>query len=329
MSRQVPFWMVSPKSLIGLIGAEYELMHKSGGTVLKKFYISAVFIVFIMLISFLSIFYAVELLTHIPIVEIIISTFLSILFVFIYILLINTFAKEKNTPTTKSFFVFSNISRVSFVLFMAFLLSKPIEIFFFKKSLDKDVEQYKQNLLSEHIIKTNEIFATDLLILQDRIQDLNKQNEIYNSAVLASEISSLRIKVDSIEMNKIQMTQFANAKIQTSGFFIFRIKQVYKKHPISWLICFAIIILYGIPVLLVFSISANAKYFELKKTYERDMIQKEYSAFSEKYSTLFQNNFGLTIHFYSKYKDPPFNTILKENHTYKPSKDFLSKYCPD
>jgi hypothetical protein len=62
---------------------------------------------------------------------------------------------------------------------MAFLLSKPIEIFFFKKSLDKDVEQYKQNLLSEHIIKTNEIFATDLLILQNRIQDLNKQNEIF------------------------------------------------------------------------------------------------------------------------------------------------------
>jgi hypothetical protein len=184
-------------------------------------------------------------------------------------------------------------------------------------------------LLNEHIIKTNEIFAADLLILQNRIQDLTKQNELYNSAVLASEINSLNIKVDSIEKRKTQMTQFANAKIQTSGFFIFRIKQVYKKYPISWLMCFFTILLYGIPVLLVFSISADAKYFELKKAYERDMIEKEYNAFSEKYTTLFQNNFGLTLHFYSKYKDPPFNTILKENHTYKPSKDFLNKYCPD
>jgi hypothetical protein len=57
------------------------------------------------------------------------------------------------------------------------------------------------------------------------------------------------------------MTQFANAKIQTSGFFIFRIKQVYKKHPISWLICFAIIHSLWNSVLLVFSISANAIVF--------------------------------------------------------------------
>ena len=106
MPKPAPFWMVSPKNFIGLIGAEYELMHQSGESVLKKFYFAAILILSIMIISFLSIFYAVELLTHIVLVEIILSTFLSILFALIYIFLINTFSKEKNSSVSKGFLFF-------------------------------------------------------------------------------------------------------------------------------------------------------------------------------------------------------------------------------
>lgn len=328
MPKQSPFWMVSPKSFIGLIGAEYELMNQSGESVLKKFYISAVLIFVIMITSFLSIFYAVELLTHIQSVEIILSTFLSILFVFIYIFLINTFSKEKNAPPTKSLFVFSNIARISFIIFIAFLIAKPIEIFFFQKPLNKDVDQYKAFLFNEHTTKINETFSKDLSSFQQKLKLLKAQTQ-YDTTIFETEIAELIKKVDSIENKKKQMIQFTQAKIETSGFFIYRIKQLYKKRPIAGLISFLVMVLFGFPVFLIYSISADAKYYELKKKYERDMIEQEYRAFMEKYTELFKSNFGLSLQFYSKYKDPPFNTVPKEDHKYKPSKDFLDKYCPD
>ncbi len=54
--RQDPHtsWMVSPKSFIGFLGGEYGLMRDGG--VLKRFYISSLLIVTILLITGVSIF---------------------------------------------------------------------------------------------------------------------------------------------------------------------------------------------------------------------------------------------------------------------------------
>jgi hypothetical protein len=59
------------------------------------------------------------------------------------------------------------------------------------------------------------------------------------------------------------------------------------------------------------------------------MIGSVYIIFTRKYSALFANDFGLVLHFYTKYKDPPFNTIQKEDYKHKSSNDFFEKYCPD
>ena len=141
MSRQNKFsWMVKPKGFIKLLGGEYDLMQKAGGTVLFKFYLSSVIILFIAFVSFVSIVYAIELLFHAIIVEVLLSTFLSLLFLLLFIFIVNTFTKDARQ---RKLLNLSNITRLGFVMFIGFIISKPIEAFLYRHTIETDIVQHK------------------------------------------------------------------------------------------------------------------------------------------------------------------------------------------
>lgn len=162
--------------MISLVGAEYQMMKQSGSLVLRKFYLSAVSIVVIIIISACSIFYGIDLLVHNYMVELLLSIFISILFGFMYIFLMNTFAKESYVKS-KSVASFSNITRMGFVMFMAFIISKPIEIWWMQNAMNATVREYKKALLAEHTAHINRIYQEDI----DRLT--NEKREGYISAV--------------------------------------------------------------------------------------------------------------------------------------------------
>jgi hypothetical protein len=320
MSERKSSWLIKPKSFIKLLGADYELMRKAGGTVLFKFYVSSFVICLIALVSFFSVRYAIELLFHVTVVEVFLSLFLSLLFLLMYVFLINTFTKDVQH---RSVFNVSNIVRISFVVFMGFILSKPLEIYVFKDKLNKDVTIYKQRLNEEHNQKISNLFGKDISSLEEQMKRytvLNKDNSF------ALEIQRINNKIDSINQKKQNLIDASGEKIGKGDYFIYRIKRAAYAYPLSWVLCLGIILLFVLPGFIVYSISKEEVYFKMKKDLETRIIRIAYSNFTKKYSSLFKDKYKLDVEFYSKYEDPPFNKELIKEKSYQSSKEFHTKY---
>jgi hypothetical protein len=313
-------WMIKPKSFIKLVGADYELMRNAGGSVLFKFYISSFVICLIVLVAFFSVRYAVELLFHIRAMEIFLSLFLSLLFLLMYVFLINTFTKDVRH---RNVFNASNAVRVSFVVFMGFMLSKPLEIYVYENKLDNDVALYEQKLGEEHSSKIHRLFDSDVSVLR---QQLNKYGALNTGNAFALDIRAVNKRIDSINTKQQKLIQTSWEKIRNGAYFIYRIKMVTHQYPLSWLICLAVILLFILPGFIIYSISKDETYFKMKKELETKIIRIAYGDFTFKYRWLFRGKYGLDVEFYSKYEDPPFNTKLKKEGTYQSSNDFHNKY---
>lgn len=318
MSRQQQFsWMVRPRGFIKLLGGEYDLMQKAGGTVLFKFYLSAVIILFISVISFASIAYAIELLFHVILVEILLSAFLSLLFVLLFIFIVNTFTKDARK---RKLFNFSNITRLGFVVFIGFIISKPIEAFLYRNVIEEDIETHKAELVNEHRFKIQELFAKD-------IAKLESEKENYVRLRLDEELPKISAKLNLIQQKKTDLATVSAIRIEQGAYFIYRIKTISGKYHGSWLVSLVVMALFLLPVFLIYSISSDEEYFKRKHAQERKLVEKAYQAFTQKYAEIFLHSYDLQVEFYSKYEDPPFNTLLKKRPVCQSANDFHERYA--
>jgi Domain of unknown function (DUF4407) len=318
MSRHNQFsWMVKPRGFIKLLGGEYDLMQKAGGTVLFKFYLSSVIILVIAGISLASIAYAIELLFHVVMVEILLSTFLTSLFVLLFIFIVNTFTKDARQRTL---FNASNITRLGFVMFIGFIISKPIEAFLYRNRIKADIENYKQQLIKDHALKIDQLFDHDLT-------RLTAEKVKYEGLGLTGDISKIDQQVASIGQKKKELASTSAFRIEQGAYFIYRIKVIAGKYPGAWLISLFIVTLFLLPVYLIYSISSDEEYFKRKHAQEKKMVEIAYHAFIQKYSEIFLTLYNAKLYFYSKYEDPPFNTILKKPPVCKSANDFHDRYA--
>lgn len=312
-------WMIRPRGFIKLLGAEYDLMQKAGSNVLVKFYASSILIVITGLLTFLSVRYAIDLLFHVLAVEITLSIFISLLFMIMYIFLINTFSKELRE---RKIYNLSNVSRIGFVVFMGFIISKPIETYIYKDELNTEVATYKQQLFLDHVQKINSLYNLDVSELASQKQAYEKFNR---DSIFAPEIENISKRIEAVNKKRDELISSSEFRIRNAAYFIYQVRSVVGKHPTSWLVCLGIISLFLLPGLIIYLISKDDEYFKLKSSQEKRMIQNAYDAFLEKYTSLFKR-YKLEISFYSKYEDPPFNTQLKIAPKSKSTTDFHNKY---
>jgi hypothetical protein len=313
-------WMVKPKSFIRLLGADYNLMRQSGNAVLFKFYTSSFIICLIALLSFFSVRYAIELMFHDSFVEILLSTFLSALFLLMYIFLINTFTKNVQHKTILSI---SNITRTGFVIFMGFILSKPLEVYLFKNQLEKDVIAHKEKLAKEHEVQIKSIYAGTLLNLNNQKRDLQSLNDRQS---FNQEIEAVDLRINSLQDEETNLIDASKSRIDQGTFFVFQIKKVSSSYPLSWLFCLGFVLIFLLPGFIIYSISKENTYFKLKHDFDKKLITIGWLDFTRKYTQLFKNKYELAIEFYTKFEDPPFNTKLNETPPHKNATDFHIKY---
>lgn len=303
-----------------LVGAEYHLLQQAGGKVLMTFYFSASVILLIAILSFLSIRYAIELLFHNPIVEVSLSVFLSLLFVVMYIFLLNTFT-ESGKKHEK--FSMSNVIRTGFVIFMAFMISKPVEVYLFDTSLTRKVGDYKSRLYAEHIKKIDVLYVADMgLLLKKR----NYYDNLNASHVFDEQINLIDRKLNLLQEKKEKLVDASKARIERADYFVYRVRQV-SENISAWLICLLVTVLFLLPGYLVYLIATQGEYFKIKKSYEERIVLKDYRKFLKDYKELFWNKHGCEIEIFSNYEDPPFNSRLKEAVRYESSTEFYKKYC--
>jgi hypothetical protein len=312
--------MIKPRGFIKLVGGEYDLMQKAGGTVLFKFYLSSVIILLIACISFASIAYAIELLFHAVIIEIILSTFLSSLFVLLFIFIVNTFTKDARQ---RKLLNLSNVTRLGFVMFIGFIISKPIEAFVYRDSIRSDVETHKVQLIKEHGLKIDQLFTHDLAKLA---AEKSKYKSLNRVSGFDADILHVDQEMAVIDDKKKELAATSALRIEQGAYFVYRIKVISGKYPGAWLISLFIVALFLTPVFLVYSISSDEAYFKRKNAQEKKMVETAYNAFTQKYSEIFRNRYNVKLEFYSKYEDPPFNTVIKKPPVCRSVNDFHERY---
>ena len=319
MSRNIQStWMFSPKSFVSLLGAEYHLMRDAG--VLRRFYISSLLIIIILLLTWISIYYALDLLFDAPAIEILLAIFFCLLFFCIYIFLINTFAKENRKH--KRILNASNIIRIGFVVFMGFLTAQPLVILLYSTPLASDVENYKRQLFNEHTAKINALINVEITKLATEQQYYTNQKNRFGTSAYDRELEKISGRTGALQHKKTILEQTAQQTIDRNSFFLFRVEKVNNKNPISWLLTLLVVLLFLMPGYLIYSISSKHKYYQLKKAREKEMVASAYSQFTRRYQTMFRE--PVTI--FSRYEDPPFNKVRKQSPVAASITDFLQKY---
>jgi hypothetical protein len=310
--------MVSPKSFIGLLGGEYGLMREGG--VLKRFYISSLLIVAIIITTGVSIFYAITLLFHSVLVETLLTVFFCLLFVCIYVFLLNTFAKEKSAGRT--LFNASNLIRAGFIAFMGFQVAQPLMILLYINKLEHKIETYKQQLLLTHIKKIDALTYDEMERLQNSLTYYFDQKENFGTSIYDEEIAKKNEAIKKIQHKATLFKTTAQQTIEGNSFFLFQVSKVNRDYPLSWLFTFLIVVLFLLPGYLIYSISSQNEYYLLKKAQERSLVLNSYSYFLMWHKILFNSK----IEVFSRYEDPPFNKIRKQPLVKATNSAFLKKY---
>lgn len=315
---------VRPRSLTYLIGVEYQLLKDYGEGVKSKFILTASLLIIIFLITTISVWYAIDQLFHNIVFEIFFSLFFSGLFLLIYIFLLNTFSKE-SIKVGKRFFAFSNISRFLFLVFMTFIISKPIEIILFNKYISARAETYKEEMYSSYTQKINSLIEIDLEELQRKKTYWMSQNRLHHSSIIEASLAKIDKQILDKNAKRSRYLVLSKNEISQADCFLFKIK-VTSNSYVGWFVCLLILVVFITPGYLIYNISGNAMYYKKKKELEQKIITDHYKFFNEEYHKLFTQLHGLKIYFYSKYEDPPYNTIRNSESSSLGQKDFIKKF---
>lgn len=319
-------WMLAAKNFIGLLGVEFSILHRSGTRNMVRFYFAGVAVLFILTISFASVFYALDLMFHKKLPELLLATFLSSLFGIMYVFLIHTFSKEvvKRADQTPVI-VISNMTRIGFVLFLGFIIAQPVSVFMLQSGLNKDIDLYREKLIAEYSTKINQLYSDELSVIDNRIAlytELSYKGTEMNLAELNDKKERL------IKQNESELI-IAKKRIQSSDFLTKRIQLAALKYPLSWLIVIIVMLLFLTPVYLIYSISSENVYFVLKRNAENMIIDKDYQHFKQVYSKIFEVKYGMKgVVFYESFSDPPYNLTSKKP-SYLTEKDFLKQFFPE
>ncbi|MBO9657419.1 MAG: DUF4407 domain-containing protein [Chitinophagaceae bacterium] len=307
--KKQPGWLIRPGILTQLIGGDFPLLMKSSGSVLVKHYLAAVCLLVVTSISIISIFYGVDLLFHLWYLEVFLSVFIALLFGCIYIFLLNTFSKAVK-PKGKGNWNGSNLIRFGFVLFMAFLISKPIEVWLYQPALQPPVEKYKHVLLKRYERKLDTLFTKDQESLQQAIAKLEQQQALFKLDGMAAQIAILQTELNELHAKKNSYVELAQKRINRSSYLLYQVQLISGTWQ-SWVICLIMTALFLLPAYLIYSISGNDVYYKLKKEREQRMILHEYEEFVALYKKIFLDKWRISVNMYSVFIDPPFNTKKK------------------
>src|SRR5690606_25933879 len=101
--------------------------------------------------------------------------------------------------------------------------------------------------------------------------------------------------------------------VKKSNYYIQSIIILNSKYPISWAITTIVLILFIIPTYLKIFIDKDSIFYKTKHYVESHLVKYEYELFKEKYNEIFNQKYGLDLHYAEHYSDAPFNTKREIN----------------
>jgi hypothetical protein len=220
------------------------------------------------------------------------AAFLTFVFGNIYLLTIATFSRNVlPIRTSVSSTTFSIALRISFLVFLAIVISKPIEVMLVQGTsvLNNDIRSYKDELHKQ--------------------LDAGPLND--------SQSDEIR--------NKVHYT------IDHGNFFLHKVGVISLtgKYAWTWIITVLVVVLFVYPVIVKHQLKADSPYYLKLKEIQVDIIKRSYEGFKQNFSAITAEQTGTPMEFYEPYEDAPFNTIRKcdnRKSAFRKQEEFLNLF---
>ena len=306
MLNNILLWKIS--------GGDYKIIAVCEKSIQKKFANIGLIVMFIFFLCFVSAYYTLSVLFDSFLFSLPIALFFAWMIANIYLVLLTTLQKNllPHIPSPKAA-LFSLMVRVAFLVLMAIIIAKPIEVIIFKEVIKEDLINRKLNDFQKFSSVTKKYYDEEITSFYNRIDELNSLKTLQNNADEHIEVYK------SIIVDLTKQKDFTIKKMELlivdSPYFIEGIKILSnnRKYFYSWLVTILIVLIFLTPAFLKYYISETSSYYERKATIERDFILSHYQKFIKIYTEMMFNATAKNIHFEERYKDPPFNTVLKED----------------
>jgi hypothetical protein len=292
------FWRYLHHQLWKKSGGDFHVIIHCSDRVENIFSIIGLFVYFISFITFISISIGTTILLGSFWFGLPLALFIGWLVHNIYLVLLLTFSKNvlpsKDEKENK---FLSRTIKFAFIVFIATVVSKPLEVGILYNRTTEKVNEYRENLIKE---------------VKERRPNLNLNDE--NIALPDNDFAS-------------QVTANYFATINDSNFFIARMEYTIGL-PESWLINAFMILIFLIPPIAKLLVSTYSKdYYKVKRVVEMRIISDEYDEMKVIFERTLKSKFpDRKFQYYEAFVDPPFNTILKKDRRiFKSQEDFLKR----
>lgn len=296
--------------LISLSGEDYRIVKHCDAGSQTVFLIAGLFIPVVFVISLASSFITFRQVFDSPYAAIFLSLFFAWMITNLYRLLLYTFSRNALPRVNKkSGILFSRVLRIGFLCFIATMISKPIESLLYADLLDLDIAIYKLRAKKDSHYNI-------VLHYQRQIDEI--------MSLSADEVFTQKFLQDKL-LGRRQSILHANALINSSGFFLQRLRILCIKHRSCWWVTAFFLLVFLYPLALKYHLRKSL-YYELKGECDQRKIDLNYYVFCKKYSRLFERFYDHRLTYSESYEDPPYNTIYKQdNRRFLTEKEFISE----
>lgn len=317
--------MLDIEMLWKISGGDYFVIKVCDLNIQKKFAFVGGIVVLISILCFVSAYYTLSVIFNNFLLSIPIGLFFSWMITNIYIVLLTTLQKNLLPHNqTKGSKLFSLTIRIAFIVFIATLISKPIEVVFFKRDIRNEIEALKSKIIQNYLAKSNKHYhkeETRVLNELKSIQEIQKMGFDMSESINTQ--YSILNQILAEKKERINNMEFI---CRHSNYFLEEMKvlSTSRNYFYSWIVTILIIIIFLLPAILKYYISETSSYYARKAKIEKDIIEEHYNKTKIIFTELLYAVRGKNIHIEEKYSDPPFNTIpLVEVRNFSEEKDFL------
>lgn len=305
-----------------LTGDDINVIGKCSAKTKSKFTIIGILVAFIFALCFFSSYFAFSQLFRNNYVGVPTGIFFALMITNIYLFLLYTLSKTgfPYIPNKTARYISTTI-RVIFIIFIALIVSKPIESLVFSESLKIELESFKTNKLDKYRNSTNDFFEYEIKI----IKDLISQKRLLNNVIDDSQEKYYENLILSKEMERDHLIGSMEKLVNGSEYYIQGIILLNYKFPFSWILTTFVISIFLVPVHLKIFIHKDSIFYKTKHYTESHLVRYEYEKFKEKYSKLYKAMYDINVQYTEHYVDPPFNTKRKIDEIEALTEDDLLK----
>lgn len=283
--------------VIRLSGDDYRIVKHCDAGSQALFFLTGLFIPVVFIICCISSFITFQQVFDNLSAVIVLSLFFGWMITNLYRLLLYTFSRNPLPQVDKKIGkLLSRLLRLGFVCFIATMIAKPVESVIYANVLDQDIAAFKMQAKKNSHYKIAFYYQRQI----DEIMHLS-ENNLFSKQFLQNKLGDRR-----------QAILHANALIDTSGFFLQRLRFLCTYHNSCWWITafFTLVFLY--PLALKYHLR-TCSYYQLKGACDKRKIDLNHYAFRKKYLMLFEKFYMQKITITECYEDPPYNTIRKQD----------------